>query len=53
MPINLPDLTKDYPDVALMPIVSDLRALKLLIDRYRKPKGKFPSAVIVESPSKA
>ena len=30
-----------------------MRALKLLIDRYWKPKGKLPSAVVVESPSKA
>jgi len=30
LPTNMPEFTKDYPDVALIPIVSSARALKLI-----------------------
>jgi len=49
LPINLPDLTKDYPDVALVPIVSSARALKIICMKWKK-KGKIPDAVVVEGP---
>ncbi len=49
LPINLPELTKDYPNVALIPIVSSARALKVICMKWKR-KGKIPDAVIVEGP---
>jgi nitronate monooxygenase len=49
LPLNLPDLTKKYPDIALVPIVSSARALKLICMKWKK-KGRLPDAVVVEGP---
>ena len=37
---------KDHPDVALIPIVSSVRALKIIIKRWKD--NRIPDAVIVE-----
>jgi nitronate monooxygenase len=49
LPTNMPEFTKDYPDVALVPIVSSARALKLICKKWKR-YGKLPDAVIVEGP---
>ena len=49
LPTNMPEFTKDYPDVALVPIVSTARALKIIIRRWAR-YGRIPDAVIVEGP---
>lgn len=49
LPTNMPEFTKDYPDVALVPIVSSARALKLICKKWEK-YNKIPDAVIVEGP---
>jgi len=49
IPTNMPEFTKDYPDVALIPIVSSARALKLICKKWKRYK-KLPDAVIVEGP---
>ncbi len=49
LPTNMPEFTADYPDVALIPIVSTARALKIIIKRWSR-YGKTPDAVIVEGP---
>lgn len=49
LPINLPLFTKDYPDVALIPIVSSVRALNLIVKKWAK-YDKKPDAIIVEGP---
>ncbi|SHO81465.1 Enoyl-[acyl-carrier-protein] reductase [FMN] [hydrothermal vent metagenome] len=49
LPINMPSFTKDYPDVALIPIVSSARALKLICRKWKR-YNKIPDAVIVEGP---
>ena len=49
LPTNMPEFTKEYPDVALIPIVSTARALKIIIKRWSR-YGKVPDAVIVEGP---
>ncbi len=49
LPINMPSFTKDYPDVALVPIVSSARALKLICKKWQI-YNKLPDAVIVEGP---
>lgn len=49
LPLDLPELTKDFPGVALFPILSDVRGVVLLLKKWMK-KGKLPDAVVVEHP---
>jgi len=49
IPTNMPKFTADYPDVALIPIVSSARALKLICKKWKR-YNKLPDAVIVEGP---
>ena len=49
IPTNMPEFTADYPDVALVPIVSSARALKLICRKWKR-YNKIPDAVIVEGP---
>jgi len=49
LPLELPALTADYPEVALIPIVSDGRALRLILKRWRR-QNRLPDAVVVENP---
>jgi len=49
VPVNMPKFTTEYPDVALVPIVSSARALKLICRKWKR-YNKIPDAVIVEGP---
>jgi nitronate monooxygenase len=49
VPVNMPKFTVDYPDVALVPIVSSARALKLICRKWQR-YNRLPDAVIVEGP---
>ncbi len=49
IPTNMPEFTKNFPDVALVPIVSSARALKLICKKWER-YNKLPDAVIVEGP---
>jgi nitronate monooxygenase len=49
IPVNMPKFTVEYPDVALVPIVSSARALKLICRKWKR-YNKIPDAVIVEGP---
>ncbi len=49
IPTNMPEFTKEFPDVALIPIVSSARALKLICKKWQR-YNKLPDAVIVEGP---
>jgi nitronate monooxygenase len=50
LPLTMPEATKDYPDVALIPIVSTAKALRILCRRWKKTHDRLPDAVIVEGP---
>ena len=49
IPTNMPKFTEKYPNVALIPIVSSARALKLICKKWKR-YNKLPDAVIVEGP---
>ena len=49
LPLDLPDIAKDYPDVALIPILSDARGVQLIVRKWEK-KGRLPSAIVIEHP---
>ncbi|ORJ59878.1 NAD(P)H-dependent flavin oxidoreductase [Geothermobacter hydrogeniphilus] len=53
LPLNLPGLTADYPDVALVPIVSSVKAADLIVRKWLKGYDRLPDAVIVEDPDTA
>ncbi len=50
LPTNMPEFTVDYPDVALVPIVSSPKALKIICKRWQKRYDRLPDAVILEGP---
>ncbi len=50
LPMDMPEYAKDFPDVALVPIVSTGRAFRLIAKRWEKRYGRIPDAVIVEGP---
>lgn len=49
LPLDLPDLTAAYPDVALIPILSDARGIAILVKRWLK-KSRLPDAIVIEHP---
>jgi nitronate monooxygenase len=49
IPTSMPKFTQNYPDVAIVPIVSSARALKLICKKWKK-YNRLPDAVIVEGP---
>ena len=49
LPLDLPDLAKDYPKVALIPILSDARGVQLVVRKWQK-KGRLPDAIVIEHP---
>ena len=49
LPLDLPELAKDFPDVALIPILSDARGVQLLVRKWEK-KGRLPDAIVLEHP---
>ncbi|EJG10025.1 2-nitropropane dioxygenase [Fusobacterium vincentii ATCC 51190] len=49
LPLELPKLVENHPDVAIVPIVSSGRALKIICKKW-KAAGRLPDAVIVEGP---
>lgn len=53
LPMNLPGLTADWPDVALVPIVSSLKAAQLIVRKWSKNYDRLPDAVVVEDPDTA
>jgi len=50
LPINMPEFTKGFNDVALIPIVSSAKALKIICKRWTQRYSRLPDAVIVEGP---
>jgi nitronate monooxygenase len=50
LPLSMPDATKNYPHVALVPIISTAKALHILCKRWKKTHNRLPDAVVVEGP---
>jgi len=50
LPTNMPEFTEGYPDVALVPIVSSPKALKIICKRWQKRYNRLPDAVVLEGP---
>jgi nitronate monooxygenase len=49
LPFELPELTKDYPEVQLIPILSEERGVRAVLKRWLR-KGVLPDAIVLEHP---
>ncbi|MFO1315830.1 MAG: nitronate monooxygenase family protein [Burkholderiales bacterium] len=49
LPLDLPELAAEHPDVALIPILSDARGIALVVRKWAR-KGRLPDAVVIEHP---
>jgi nitronate monooxygenase len=52
LPLDLPDLAQDHPQVALIPILSDARGIQLIVKKWERKK-RLPDAIVVEHPNHA
>jgi len=50
LPLDLPDLTADFPQVALIPILSDARGVAILLKKWQRSKNRLPDAIVLEHP---
>jgi len=49
LPLDLPDLTRDFPDVALIPILSDVRGVGIVVKKWMR-RQRIPDAIVIEHP---
>lgn len=49
LPFELPDLTRGFNDVALIPILSEERGVRALLKRWMR-KDRLPDAIVIEHP---
>jgi nitronate monooxygenase len=49
LPLDLPDMTRDFPDVALIPILSDARGVSIVLKKWLR-KQRLPDAIVIEHP---
>jgi len=49
LPFDLPELTKNHDDVALIPILSEERGVRAVLKRWMRG-GRLPDAIVIEHP---
>ncbi len=52
LPLDLPELAREHPGTALIPILSDARGVQLLVRKWEK-RGRLPDAIVIEHPGLA
>src|SRR5690606_35069911 len=52
LPLDLPDLTKEFSKVAIVPVLSDVRGISLLLKKWMR-KNRLPDAIVIENPHHA
>jgi len=52
LPLDLPEMTKDFPDVALIPILSDARGIAIVVKKWMR-RNRLPDAIVIEHPRHA
>jgi nitronate monooxygenase len=50
LPMKLPEYTKNFSDVAIVPIVSSVKAADLIVRKWSKLYDRLPDAIVVETP---
>lgn len=49
LPLDLPDLARDFPRALLVPILSDARGVQLVLRKWER-KQRLPDAIVIEHP---
>ena len=49
LPLDLPDLAREHPRTALIPILSDARGVALVVKKWER-KQRVPDAIVIEHP---
>ncbi|HEX3096667.1 MAG TPA: nitronate monooxygenase family protein [Usitatibacter sp.] len=49
LPIDLPELAAGFPDVALIPILSEARGVSIVVRKWMR-KNRLPDAIVIEHP---
>jgi nitronate monooxygenase len=49
LPLDLPEMCANFPDVALIPILSDARGVAIVLRRWLR-KNRVPDAIVIEHP---
>ncbi len=49
LPLDLPELTRNFPGVALIPILSDARGTGIVLKKWLR-KNRLPDAIVIEHP---
>jgi nitronate monooxygenase len=52
LPLDLPELTAAFPDVALVPILSDARGVAIVLRKWQR-RNRLPDAIVIEHPRHA
>lgn len=52
LPLDLPELAAPYPDVALIPILSEARGIGIVLKKWLR-KNRLPDAIVIEHPKHA
>ncbi len=52
LPLDLPEMVAEFPDVALIPILSDARGVGIVLKRWLRKK-RLPDAIVIEHPAYA
>jgi nitronate monooxygenase len=52
LPLDLPELAAPFPDVALVPILSDARGVAIVLKKWQR-KSRLPDAIVLEHPKHA
>lgn len=52
LPLDLPDLARDFPTASLVPILSDARGVQLIVRKWER-KQRMPAAIVIEHPAHA
>lgn len=53
LPIDLPKHTASHPEVALIPILSEARAVEIILKRWMNRYKRLPDAIVIEHPGYA
>lgn len=49
LPLDLPELAREHPKVALVPILSDARGVQLVVRKWER-RQRVPDAIVIEHP---
>lgn len=52
LPLDLPDMVADFPQMGLIPILSESRGVAIVMKKWLK-KGRCPDAIVIEHPGRA